>query len=38
MERTVKPIEVHNSVGDGLNIELEREKWDIDVEKINKMD
>lgn len=34
--QSVKPIEVHNSVG-VQNIELEREKWDIDVEKINKM-
>tara|TARA_X000001382_G_scaffold25703_1_gene16280 strand:+ start:2659 stop:3255 length:597 start_codon:yes stop_codon:yes gene_type:complete len=34
--QSVKPIEVHNSVG-VKDIELEREKWDVDVEKINQM-
>ena len=35
-EQSVKPIEVHNSVG--LNdVQMEREKWDVNVNNINKM-
>jgi len=34
--QSVKPIEAHNSVGVS-EIELEREKWDVDVTSINKM-
>ena len=35
-EQSTKPIEVHNSVGVN-EVELEREKWDVNVEKINSM-
>ncbi len=34
--QSVKPIEAHNSVG-VKELELEREKWDVDVKKINEM-
>ena len=34
--QSVKPIEAHNSVGVN-ELELEREKWDVDVTSINKM-
>ena len=35
-EQAQKPIEAHNSVGVN-EIELEREKWDVDVNRINEM-
>ena len=35
-EQSVKPIEAHNSVGVN-EIEIEREKWNVDVDNINKM-
>lgn len=35
-KQSVKPIEVHNSVG-VKEVALEREKWDVNVENINKM-
>ncbi len=34
--QSAKPLEVHNSVG-VKDIELEREKWDVDVKKIDEM-
>ena len=35
-EQSVKPIEVHNSVGVN-DVQMEREKWDVNVDNINKM-
>jgi hypothetical protein len=35
-EQSVKPIEVHNSVGI-KDVQMEREKWDVNVDNINKM-